>query len=97
MSDVYKSCYDGQTFISPDIYKSGERVVGKYFGESGVDAVVFDIADGDMQGGLRIAAGEFAVFGAEQAGLVATGEPGAETIVAALLETLVEAMRQGRK
>ena len=74
------------------VANAGERVVGRCFGESGVDSVVFDVADGDAEGGFGIAAGEFAVFGAEQAGLVATGEPGAETVIAALFEALVEAV-----
>ena len=67
---------------------AGEGVVGRCFGETGVDAVVFDIADGDAEGGFGIAAGEFAVFGAEQAGLVATGKPGAETFDAESYEGL---------
>jgi hypothetical protein len=32
-----------------------EKVVGRCFGESGVDAVVFDIADGDAEGGFGVA------------------------------------------
>jgi hypothetical protein len=35
---------------------SAAWVVGRCFGESGVDAVVFDIADRDAEGGFGIAA-----------------------------------------
>ena len=40
---------------------AGELVVGRRFGESGVDAVVLDVADGDAQGRIRVATSELGV------------------------------------
>ena len=73
---------------------AGERVIGRRVGEAGINAIVLDVADGDAQGGFGVAEGESAVLGAQQARLVAAGEPGAEALFAGRFMLLVEAVHE---